>query len=273
MPVPIFEDYKKEILKHYVRVKNDPNHQLNRFLNKLTPGKIKSASRIVFEIENNTQDTHTLSSFFKVPKDKDFLKLLDTVDADKLIPVRQFLNQKTKEPREEVVEYAAWLLDFKPRPYSEFRRNDDIDLPKKGLAKLKITEEKPKGTKENTRRPPLDTIKITISIFFTIVVITYLGYNWQKKECMTWSEDHYEKVECNTKEISISYNQDWVDNFIKAKNDTIEDFFKEGGKPLYWYYKENNEIELFTLSGKHPENGKELKPITERIIRTYIHKE
>jgi len=274
MPVPIFEDYKKEILEHYFTVKNDHNHQLNRFLNKLTPGKIKSASRIVFKIENNTQDTHTLSSFFKVPKDKDFLKLLDMVDADRLIPVRQFLNQKTKEPREEVVEYAAWLLDFKPRPYSEFRRNDNIDLPKKFLDKPKRVKEEPKGAKGTTKQP-LGTIKITISIFFTIVVIAYLGYNWQQKDCMIWKEDHYEKAECNSNTISISYNKDWFNNFKKAKIDTIQAFFGKGGEkdPLYWYSRKNNKIELFTKSGMHPKENVKLKPITETIVRNYILKE
>ncbi|GAA4163919.1 hypothetical protein GCM10022217_33650 [Chryseobacterium ginsenosidimutans] len=36
-----------------------------------------------------------------------------------------------------------------------------------------------------------------------------------------------------------------------------------------WYDKSNNHIEFFTSFGKHPENEKALKDVTERILETY----
>ncbi|WP_299311437.1 hypothetical protein [uncultured Aquimarina sp.] len=303
-----FKDYKKGVNKYYIQIKNDPNHELNRFLSEITPGKIKSASKIVFETKNGTQDILTVSNYFRVSRDKDFIKFFDNINADKFIPVKQFLEGTTKKPREEVVEFTAWLLDFQPRPYSEFRKKPpesvegvlvveekkvnskgDTNPQKKEESNVgDIKDNKPDNDKEEDiviSNPPSEIKKdgnsnrvrkiiITVSITLPILAIAYLGYNSQKKECMVWLEDHYEKADCNINGISINYNQDWIDNFKKVDNNTsIQVFFKEGGKPLYWYYKENNEIELFTLPGKHPENRKELKPITERIIRTHIFKE
>ncbi|WP_378174246.1 hypothetical protein [Aquimarina sp. SS2-1] len=279
-----FEDYKKGILEYSMSIKNDSNHQLNRFLSKITPGKIKSASKIIFETENNKQDVHTLSSYFRVSKDKEFLKYLDTVDADKLIPVKQFLNRKTKEPREEVVEYTAWLLDFKPRPFAKFQKipkelvSDRLDeksnLEQTILDKTKPSQKSVQG--KSNKDFPWKKITITISFVSVILAIVYFGKALQQKDCMVWKNYNYERVACNSKGVSLKYDQDWVDNFKKVKNnDTIQTFFGEGGEkdPKYWYYRKNNKVELFTQSGIHPTENIELKPITQLIVRKYILKE
>ncbi len=280
MPVNTFEDYKKGILEYSISVKNDSNHQLNRFLSKITPGKIKSASKIIFETENNKQDIHTLSSYFRVSKDKDFLKYLDTVDADKLIPVKQFLNRKTKEPREEVVEYTAWLLDFKPRPFAKFQKipkelvSDRLDeksnLEQTILDKTKPSQKSVQG--KSNQDFPWKKITITISFVSVILAIVYFGKGLRQKECMIWSEDHYERVKCDSNDISLRYNQDWVDNFKKIELDPTMTFFNNG-EPIYWYSKTNNTIEFFTMGGTHPIENIELKPITQLIVRKYILKE
>ncbi|AXT59474.1 hypothetical protein D1816_03600 [Aquimarina sp. AD10] len=46
-------------------------------------------------------------------------------------------------------------------------------------------------------------------------------------------------------------------------------FFKEG-KALFWYDKTGGKIEFFTKGGKHPTNGKVLRPAIQKIIRKYV---
>ncbi|WP_109853313.1 hypothetical protein [Aquimarina sp. AU58] len=259
-----FEDYKGKILEHYGSIKNDSNHQLNRFCNNITPGKIKSASKIILETQNSKQDIHTLSSYFKIPINRDFLKFLDSVDADKLIPVKQFLNQITKEPREEVVEFSSWLLNFNPRPYSKFRKNKGkiIDPP----------EGESGGGFPPKPRIPWKKIVITVSFISSFAVILYFVIDRQRKECMIWSEDHYELVECGkTSSLDIALNKDLLENFRKIEPDTTMTFFKDG-KALFWYDKTVG-IEFFTMPGTHPTNGKTLKPVSQTIVRKYIYGE
>jgi hypothetical protein len=39
-----------------------------------------------------------------------------------------------------------------------------------------------------------------------------------------------------------------------------------------WYDKSNNKVEFFTHYGKHPENGKALKDVSETILEKYAKK-
>ncbi|WP_157961207.1 hypothetical protein [Lutibacter citreus] len=42
------------------------------------------------------------------------------------------------------------------------------------------------------------------------------------------------------------------------------------GKPIIWYGKSiNGELDYFNSRGVHPITGKELKPITEYILKQY----
>ncbi|WP_074406097.1 hypothetical protein [Aquimarina megaterium] len=115
-------------------------------------------------------------------------------------------------------------------------------------------------------------IVITISFISSFAVILYFVIDWQQKGCMTWSEDHYELVECGkTSSLDIALNKDLLENFRKIELDTTMTFFKDG-KALFWYDKTVG-IEFFTMPGTHPTNGKTLKPVSQTIVRKYIYGE
>ncbi len=125
-----------------------------------------------------------------------------------------------------------------------------------------------------------DILKNTIlilSIISTIATILYFVSIWlskdeqlEKTNCMIWNQDHYEKVVCGkTDETEIAVNVGLIENFKKIELDTTMVFFKEG-KALFWYDKTGGKIEFFTKGGKHPTNGKVLRPATQKIIRKYV---
>lgn len=54
---------------------------------------------------------------------------------------------------------------------------------------------------------------------------------------------------------------------IKVSDTTI--FFKKG-EAVIWYVKVGDGVEFFNTHGRHPENNKPLKPVTQYIIDKYV---
>lgn len=260
-----FEVYKKEIRTRYKQVKKDGTMDLNRFFEEITPGKIKNAAKRVFRLRNERNDIRVMSDFFSVSEDKDFSKYLENVNADKFIPVLQFLEETTKKPRDEVVEFSAWLLGFNPRPYSKFKKNNG-----------RIIDDPPEGGSGGGFSPeagiPWKKIVITISFISSIVAITYLGIDWKLKNCMTWTGIEYEKVYCSKsydpKIIPVDIKR--LKEFKKIEVDTNYTFFDDNAKAIVWYHKTGGKIEFFTKPGIHPTNNKPLKSVTQEIVRKYV---
>ncbi|WP_027391271.1 hypothetical protein [Aquimarina latercula] len=252
-----YEEYIRAIRNKYSL---QSGGDLSTLLAKPTRANLKKACIEAYDIRRLQSDKRILKQFFDI-QNEDGFKIKKEFDNDKFVPIINFLKGKTDSIQSSIsLELVAVLIDFKPRPFLEYKRNGN-----------KIIKP-PSGSGDGKTKIPWKKITITISFISLVSVLFYLGYNWQQKDCMVWKEDHYESASCNTKGISLNYNQDWVDNFKKAQNDTIETFFKQGDT-LYWYYKRNNKVELFTKSGMHPTENVRLKPITETIVRNYILKE
>lgn len=278
-----FEVYKKKIRTLYKQVKKDDTSDLHRFFEEITPGKIKNATKRVFRLRNERNDIRIMSDFFSVSEDKDFNKYLENVNADKFIPVLQFLEETTKKPREEVIEFSAFLLDFNPRPYSKFRENQGkvIDITKKPnleIDTIQETKEADQNTEESEGGATIDgdgrwkKIVITISFISLIAIVTYLGIDRQLKKCMTWTGVEYEKVYCSKsydpKIIPIDSKR--LKEFKKIKVDTNYTFFDDNAKAIVWYDKTGGNVEYFNSEGIHPTNNKTLKPVTQEIVRKYV---
>lgn len=90
--------------------------------------------------------------------------------------------------------------------------------------------------------------------------------------CMYWAGDHYERISCNEKKANfliIAYDEDRLEHFRKITTpDTIT--YKSIGR--VWYIKLDGNLEYFMADGYHPiQIHRKLHPITEYIIRTYLH--
>lgn len=68
----------------------------------------------------NRKDGRILKDFFGEGDNKEVLLLkIKKTDPEDYRTVQNFLQEETSIPREKPVELAAWLIDFRPRPYDE----------------------------------------------------------------------------------------------------------------------------------------------------------
>ncbi|WP_124019449.1 hypothetical protein [Flavobacterium hydrophilum] len=117
------------------------------------------------------------------------------------------------------------------------------------------------------------TIIITLVMFFLIGGVIYFAFI--KKHCMQWSGDHYEEVSCDLEVqgigtyISVEPLDERVIHLKKIKVSDTTTFFKNG-EAIIWYAKVGDRVEFFTTHGRHPENNKPLKPVTQYIIDKYV---
>ncbi len=86
------------------------------------------------------------------------------------------------------------------------------------------------------------------------------------KQCMFWDGREYIPMECNSSEnglIAIDIKK--VKNFKKiTRTDTVM------SSENLWYSKHHNMVEFFTSDGVNPENGKDLRPVSDYIFEKYL---
>ncbi|MGO4773656.1 hypothetical protein ACEN2I_18535 [Flavobacterium sp. W22_SRS_FK3] len=133
-----------------------------------------------------------------------------------------------------------------------------------------------KAQKENkfNRRIKHSIMALLIVLCIGFAVIFFIFPN--NKQCMQWSGDHYELVDCDLKiEGFGSYNKIEIldPSLVNLKKINICDTttcFDKNGAAIIWYAKSANGVDFFNEHGRHPENNKPLKPVTQYIIDKYV---
>ncbi len=311
-----FEDYKKAIKAKY---EEEIEGVYSNNLSSPTAANLRNLCIKRFTSNNSKDDLFTFESFFDFPFDGDKKNLFGDDELNKLEAVKRFFLGKTEKPAEDTIQLAAILVDLKPRPFKEFRKQideEDVDLIKDlrntGFSKKNISsdnvneetqiesffdseitsdeeedskrneeeKEKEKGGAEeikieNPKHPILRYFAIT-GILAGLCLIIYLAL--PQKECMQWSNDHYELVDCDVKIEGIGMvNQiELLDkslfNLKKVNVCDTTKCFDKNGDAVIWYAKTENGIDFFNGHGRHPENNKALRPITQYIINKYVKK-
>ncbi len=85
------------------------------------------------------------------------------------------------------------------------------------------------------------------------------------KQCMYWDGKEYIPEDCNdSKKGLIAIDMKLVDNFKKiTRPDTIKSIKN------IWYSKYQNVVEFFTENGINPDNGRDLRPLTNHMLEKY----
>lgn len=88
----------------------------------------------------------------------------------------------------------------------------------------------------------------------------------ERLQCMFWTGKEYIPAHCSeTANGLIALDRKLVDNFKKITTpDTITSIKN------IWYSKHQNVVEFFTADGVNPENGKELRVLSEHILQKYV---
>lgn len=116
-----------------------------------------------------------------------------------------------------------------------------------------------------------NTAIATLLIFSLISTVIYFAFF--KNDCMQWSGDHYEVVDCSSKNeetVVIPKNDELLD-FRKLKICDTTHCFRKDGEAFVWYTKTpNGGIDFFNSHGRHPEYNRPLRPVSHYIFDKYV---
>lgn len=290
------KSYRINIKEKYLNDKE--NGLLRGGLHKLTPRRVKNIC-LNFDDENlSIEDKRTVEKFFELKNGEDLLTKKKRYDTDGFRPICNFLKGGTETIQQHyAIELIAIIIDFNPRPYNRYYKNESYEESNKiqgkkdyGKSVDYISEEEnkthiPVKPKNKTLFAwyssvfAMNTIlfKVIIATTFTTIFILFLMKTNSKPNWMVWKKDHYVEVNFNLNKYDLNqlklYKEDRILNFKQITPDCNTRFFNTNGHENLWYGKnKNGELEYFTDLGLHPETEKTLKKITKHIITKYICK-
>ncbi|MEE1946345.1 hypothetical protein VRU48_14565 [Pedobacter sp. KR3-3] len=269
----MLKEYKTAVLKFYEEKKE--NNLLRDNLKEPTRARLREESLYVFNERYLEKDGPTLKAFFD-PRSKynDHVRSIENFDGDGFKSMYDFFLNQPDIRKKENIELLAWLIDFEPRPYSNW--SGEITQPPQ-------PPEPPKPPLPPRKGFPFE-IKITI-VIASLLLISGGGvyYFWNNEtqqqhpfvdqsDCMYWAGDHYELISCNP---TVGHVQNKIPfDAVEWKNlkkincpDTLTD--NDIGK--VWYMKVKNDIEVYTAQGRYPlDTNRVLRPLTKYMLDQYI---
>lgn len=286
-----FNHYKNAIQEYYEIKKND---DITGILLNPTPAQLRTYCSLLYDNGLIPKDEEVFRSFFETKSGELLKKSIDNCNIDKFRTIISFLKEKRDTEINLRVELCAVLIDFNPRPYNKYKNSEDptnrekekVDLTS-SLSSSEINEEEEE--EEDLKKSGILTVepeykkknlkKKAIIGLVSLIGLSSIGYTakstlFSNKECMQWQENHYEYVDCDKKGLLELYPIIPVDesliNLRKIEVNKETPFFCNG-KPNIWYFKRNNgEVEFYNSHGIHPETGKPLKAITNYMIDKYV---
>lgn len=312
MPNFTIEDYKNAIKKKYeIEKRGEYSNHFNSLSNiNLKNLCIKRYNSISGK---NEEDLEIFFSFFGFRFDPTRRNLFNDY-LDKFKNVRSFLTGKTISPKDETIHFSAVLVDFHPRPLNKFllewngeeyqgdnsekekeeKDEGEADAEEEQTDPPKVSEpvdEKGSQNTEDIKTQPVGDVKdgsnkfnkrlqrtiagVGIMLFLSIVISYYAFPN---KQCMQWSGDHYDIVDCDLKIQSftpsskIELLDESLVNLRKVVVCDTTTCFDKNGVAIIWYAKTANGIDFFNIHGRHPENNSPLRPVTHYILNKYVKK-
>lgn len=218
----------------------------------------------LYEDENLNDDTneYVTSNPERLPIDSSLI--LDT-----------FISEKEKEKGKE-----KGIEDETPR-FRTREKVTDIELRQptiNSFAGIEKNPEKVKNPEESGKSGINWKHAIVFASVFLFIGFVVIYFAFPNKECMQWSGDHYEIVDCELKieGIGMLSNIEILDptlvNLKKVKVCDTTTCFDKNGVAIIWYAKTANGIDFFNVHGRHPENNSPLRPVTRYILNKYVKK-
>lgn len=237
---------------------------------------LRTICEIIVDRELSKADENTFRLFFNVAKEDDLKKSIQKFDIDRLKPIQFFIKRENYNAGIEYLEILAIMIDFKPRPLSNFIKNDSLDSSK---SVERITDRKNTFIEPNEDEKGFSRKKKIGFWILGFTVMLLAGYGIKEivlpeKQCMIWKDNHYEMIDCKDEKLGLIHEIviPFDDNEFELRKIKVCDtttFFKNG-KAIIWYGKKDGEVTFFNQDGRNPENGDELKEITKYMIDKYV---
>ncbi len=291
--------YKKAVRLKYEAEKNG---DYSSFLYNPSRAKLRDLCKELFKENNTFEDVKSFRLFFGFEHSVENLyKLKD--QKDKFRPIENFFKGESDLTDIEGINIAAILVDFKPRPFLRYLRQQEDQSPAgdnsdkaTGLKEANtqvigfITTDEMKIGEDDVKYFPnqrnafffwLEKNKL-IAVLMLIGVLlggfSLSQFVFKPKQCMQWQNDHYEVVDCfDSDKGSLNNIIPLNESLLSFRKIPVYDttiFFNKQGKPLYWYCKVNGVPEFFTTvgDGSHPETGDQVRQVTKHIVNKYVLK-
>lgn len=278
----MFDDYKKEVLNSYLNKKE--KHELSQNLECPTPAKLRRECLTVLERRFLKTDRDIIREFFEIGNDvTDYAQSIRKFkDVDKFKPLINYLKRETRDTEDKNIKLLAWLVDFTPRPFEEWRlANKPVepeitsdppkDLPP-GEEETEPGETVSPGPKKPWFKRNIKQTALSLMAATTLCGGTYMfAYNGSQG-CMYWTGDRYKSVPCQEKvegATVLALDSAKLFNFRKIN---VPETLTISSINNLWYTKITvDSAEFYTGSGFHPLfPEKRLKPVTPYILNKYV---
>lgn len=276
------EEYKKAIR---LKFELEKAKEYSSFL--IVPSRAKLRQLCIERFKNNksTDDLKSFEIFFGFEFELGNKNRLQ-VATDKFRPIETFLKGDTDLTDIEGINVAAILVNYNPRPFNKFAKLGSNEITEGESFSTEYNNSE--GLVKNEENPIIIKSKDFVTIYKSkfakkagigsLVVLGLLGAKnnfFQEKECMEWKQDHYELVDCQSDQmefVNTKIIKPYNEIEFERKELTVCDttIFFNSDKPIVWYSKKNKDIQFFNMNGENPENGAELKRISQYIIEKYV---
>ena len=300
-----FEDYKTAIRAQYkIAITED----VSGILSDPTPAQLRDFYLRLFEIGLSNADQEIMKMFLGTNESSSLKKSIENCNIGKLKPIISFLQGGNTENRSRI-EMAAILVNFQLRPFRKFQDEKDIIQKNESIQKSLVSDlitikneikEDSKSSADKEKKneheetPPISLLgglkvntedkspiklnwkhAIIVASIFLFIAFVVIFFAFPNKDCMQWSGDHYELVDCDLKiqgfgtVANIEIFDPTLINLKKIKVCDTTTCFDKNGTAIIWYAKTANGVDFFDAHGRHPENNSPLRPVTRYILNKY----
>lgn len=280
MPTIQEEDYRTAILKRFEEVKKTDALSIGHYM---SPAQLRNFCLMQFDNELTRKDESIFRAFFEASPDINLRRAIEQFSTGKLKSVISLLEGRDFHSHTRL-ELAAVLVNFEPRPFSNFLKNRKSSV---------AVESEPKRVQRNADLPPSNKGNTVIEGIAIKQKSNIIQSNWKgvflasaiigiasisifyitKKDCMQWQNDHFELMDCSTPITTTGFDSDII--AIDSQKDlrqfelTSKMPTKKKNQPCIWYHKHQDTVTFFNQSGMHPITGNPLKPCTDYMRLKY----
>ncbi|WP_426484282.1 hypothetical protein [Flavobacterium sp. 2] len=224
--------------------------------------------------ENPADDTIQLAAILVDLRPRPFNKYRKQIDEEdlELINELRIPNNSAKEVSSDNLNDQVEIENS-----NDSKTDDVIEEPLPVQSKEVKADETPISTFVSIDKKPeskKNRYLAIVAVLAGLGLIIYLAL--PKKECMQWSGDHYDIVDCNLKSEELSNPVELLDeNLVGLKKIKVCDttvYFDKNHNAIIWYAKRGDSIDFFNNHGRHPENNSPLRPVTKYILDKYVNK-
>lgn len=259
-----------------------------------TPAAIRNECLRLYPTRSGLKDRETLAVFFgHDERDGDLFVSIERVNPENLKALQNFFTGGTTSPSYKVVEMMAWLIDFQPRPYnpnfdytshtdfntSEIQTKGELDNQEPGSGGennapgIPMTQALPQKQKQPSK---WKTAALSSAVMILLGAGGYQIFDkgvTSKREregnCMYWAGDHYETGACIQRggdSVLAPFDASRYRNFRRIIDSSQ---ITENSIGKVWYRLNNGKFEFYTMEGKHPVDGRNLRRLTATSYRNY----